>query len=209
MTTSDLVVPTSGFFVTTSRLLVITRWIPEGGLPAGSVYTIGTNSSDNRLALFLIQLQMNRGSGRIVPLGELSTKMKEAIKTADADLKANLRNLGIDRDLSGYDFSIQAINSNQAREGGDTAIAFFVSLVSAITGKPLQERTVVLGEMIVQGMLLKATALAECMQFAGAARRVAARPASPRLWRCAGRAREVAQAASLAASGGLFRSASK
>lgn len=140
--------------------------IAEGGLPPGSVYTIGTDAADNRLALFLLQAQMNRGSGRIIPLGNLSTKMKEAIKTADAYLKANLKNLGIDHDLKAYDFSIQAINLNQAKEGSETAVAFFVSMVSSILGKPVQDQTVILGEMSVQGMLLKVNALPERMQLA-------------------------------------------
>lgn len=140
--------------------------IAEGSLPPGSVYTIGTDAVDRRLALFLLQAQMNPGSGRIIPLGNLSTKMKEAIKTADAHLKANLSNLGIDRDLKSYDFTIQAINLNQAKEGAETAVAFFLSMVSAILGKSLLERTVVLGEMSVQGMLLKVNALPERMQLA-------------------------------------------
>jgi len=140
--------------------------IAEGGLPPGSVYTIGTDASDNRLALFLLQTQMNRGSGRIIPLGNLSSKMKEAIKTADAYLKANLRNLGITLDIKSYDFNIQAINLNQVKEGSETAVAFFVSLVSSILGKPVQDQTVVLGEMSIQGMLLKVTSMPERMQFA-------------------------------------------
>mgnify|MGYP000582494508 CR=1 FL=1 len=140
--------------------------IAEGGLPPGSVYTIGTDAADNRLAMFLIQTQMNRGSGRIVPLGNLSSKMKEAIKTADAYLKANLKNLGIDQDLKAYDFTVQAINLNQAKEGAETAVAFFLSMVSALLGKPILDRTVVLGEMSVQGMLLKVSALPERMQAA-------------------------------------------
>ena len=61
--------------------------IAEGSLSPGSLYTIGTDASDNRLAFFLLQTQMNRGSGRIIPLGNLSSRMKEAIKTADAYLK--------------------------------------------------------------------------------------------------------------------------
>jgi ATP-dependent Lon protease len=140
--------------------------IAEGGLPPGSVYTIGTDAADNRLAMFLLQTQMNRGSGRIVPLGNLSSKMKEAIKTADAYLKANLKNLGIDQDLKAYDFTVQAINLNQAKEGSETAVAFFLSMVSALLGKPILDRTVVLGEMSVQGMLLKVSALPERMQAA-------------------------------------------
>lgn len=140
--------------------------IAEGGLPPGSIYTIGTDATDNRLAMFLLQTQMNRGSGRIIPLGNLSSKMKEAIKTADAYLKANLKSLGIDQDLRAYDFTVQAINLNQAKEGAETAVAFFLAMVSALLGKPVLDRTVVLGEMSVQGMLLKVSALPERMQAA-------------------------------------------
>jgi ATP-dependent Lon protease len=140
--------------------------IPEGTLPPGSIYTIGSDAADNRLAMFLLQTQMNRGSGRIIPLGNLSGKMKDAIKTADAYLKANLKNLGIDHDLKAYDFTVQAINLNQAKEGAETAVAFFLSLVSAVLDKSVLERTVVLGEMSVQGMLLKVASLPERMQAA-------------------------------------------
>lgn len=140
--------------------------IAEGGLPPGSVYTIATNSADKQLALFLLQSQMNPGSGRIVLLGNLSSRMKESIKTADAYLKAHLDDLGIDHDLKAYDFTVQAINLNQAGEGSDTAVASFIALVSCLLSKPLQDQTVVLGEMSVQGMLLKVSALPERMQLA-------------------------------------------
>jgi ATP-dependent Lon protease len=106
--------------------------ISEGTLAPGSIYTIGTDANDNRLALFLLQAQVNPGSGRIIPLGNLSSRMKEAIKTADAYLRANLKNLGITTDIDSYDFNLQAINLNQAKEGAETAVAFFISLVSAI-----------------------------------------------------------------------------
>lgn len=139
--------------------------ITEATLPPGSIYTIGTDA-DRRLALFLLQTQMNRGSGRVIPLGSLSAKMREAIRTADAYLKANLKNLGIDHDLKAYDFSIQVINLNRAKEGGETSVAFFISLVSSELGKPVQDRTVVLGDMSVQGMLLKVASLPERVQLA-------------------------------------------
>jgi len=140
--------------------------IAEGNLAPGSLYTIGTDATDNRLALFLLQTQMNRGSGRIIPLGNLSSRMKEAIKTADAYLKANLKNLGIEHDLKAYDFTVQAINLNQAKEGAETAVAFFISMVSAVLEKPVLDRTVVLGEMSVHGLLLKVASLPERMQLA-------------------------------------------
>lgn len=140
--------------------------IAEGKLPPGSVYTIGSDTSDNRLAMFLIQAQINSGSGRIIPLGNLSSKMKEAVKTAQAYLRANIKNLGISKDYNSYDYTLQAINLNQAKEGSETAIAFFISLVSALVEKPVIEQTVVLGEMSVQGMLQKVSSLPERMQLA-------------------------------------------
>jgi len=81
--------------------------LPESGggvlisgepLPSGSVYTIGSDPSDRKLALFLLQTQVNPGSGRVIPLGNLSPIMSEALKAADAYLRAHMRDLGIDRD---------------------------------------------------------------------------------------------------------------
>ena len=61
---------------------------------------------------------------------------------------------------------MQAINLQQAKEGAETAVAFFISLVSALLSKPVRAQTVVLGEMSVQGLLLKVTNLTERMQLA-------------------------------------------
>jgi len=135
-------------------------------LAPGAAYTIGKDGSTGKLALFLIQTQINPGSGRIVPLGALSKAMREGIKTADAYMKANVKDLGITKDLKSYDFSIQTINLHQAKEGAETAVGFFVSLVSALVDKPLKPQLVVLGEMSVQGLLLKVTSLTERMQLA-------------------------------------------
>ncbi len=138
--------------------------LPEGGegglimaesLPPGSVYTVGWDAAEKKLALFLIQTAANPGSGRTIPLGALSRPMKEAIKTAEAYLRANLSNLGIDRDMKAYDFNIQAVNLSQAKEGSETAVAFFISLVSALLDRKIRPQTVVMGEMSVQGILLK------------------------------------------------------
>ena len=130
------------------------------------MHTIGSDAGERKLALFRIDAQVNPGSGRVIPLGALSTPMKEAIKTADAYLKANVRNLGIDRDLKAYDFTIQAVNLSQAKEGSETAVAFFISMVSALLERPVKPRTVVMGEMSVQGLLLKVANLPERMELA-------------------------------------------
>jgi ATP-dependent Lon protease len=135
-------------------------------LPPGSVYTVGTDPSDLKLALFLVQTQVNPGTGRIVPLGGLSPVMKEALKAADAYLKAHIKDLGIDREPRQYDFTIQALNLNQAKEGAETAIAFFISIVSALLEKPVDPHTIVIGEMSVRGLLRRVNSLPERLELA-------------------------------------------
>jgi ATP-dependent Lon protease len=152
--------------------------LPESGggqlitgdsLPPGSVYTVGSDPAERKLALFLIQTQVNPGSGRIVSLGNLSSSMREALKAADAYLRAHVRDLGIDRDPDDYDFTVQAVNLNQAREGAETAIAFFISMVSALLDRPTDPTTVVTGEMSVRGMLQRVDSFPERLQLASEA----------------------------------------
>ena len=140
--------------------------IPEVTMSPGSVYTIGRDAEGEKIALFLIQTQANKGSGRIIPLGNLSSQMKEAIKVADAYLKANIKDFGVGKDLKSYDFSIQALNLSQAKEGTETAVAFYISILSSIIEKPIKEQTVVLGEMSVGGILMRVSYLVERMQLA-------------------------------------------
>lgn len=135
-------------------------------LPPGSVFVIGNDPADRKLALFQIQTQVNPGSGRIIPLGQLSPVMREALKAADAYLKAHVKDLGIDREPRQYDFTVQAVNLNQAREGAETAIAFFISLVSALLDKPVDPTTVVVGEMSVKGLLRRVENLPERLELA-------------------------------------------
>ncbi len=144
-----------------TRNLIIT-----GNMTPGSIYCIGTDLTERRLAMFLLQAQCNPGSGRIIPLGTLSTAMREGLKTADAYLRANLKNLGIERNPRDYDFTVQAVNLNQAREGAETAVGFFVAMVSALLERPVKEPVALIGDMSLHGSLTKVANLTERMQLA-------------------------------------------
>ena len=100
--------------------------------------------------------------------------MKEALKVAHAYLLGHLKDLGIDRDPRQYDFTVQAVNLNQAKDGSETAIGFFISLVSALLERPVEPTTVVVGEMSVQGLLQKVANLSERLELSSdsGARRV-------------------------------------
>ena len=131
-------------------LLITGQPCPPG--PSTPSAAIRSDPAARKLALFLIQTQMNPGSGRVIPLGNLSHEDEGG----DQDgRRVPARTPQGPRHRPGparqYDFTVQAINLNQAKEGSETAVAFFISLVSAILERPVEPTTVVLGEMSVQG----------------------------------------------------------
>jgi len=65
-----------------------------------------------------------------------------------------------------YDFTVQAVNQNPAKEGAETALAFFISMVSALLDRRPDPTTVVVGEMTVRGLLQKVSSLPERLQLA-------------------------------------------
>ncbi len=67
---------------------------------------------------------------------------------------------------SHFAVTVQAVNLNQAKEGAETAIAFFISSVSALLDRSTDPFTVVTGEMSVRGLLQKVTSLPERLQMA-------------------------------------------
>lgn len=62
--------------------------------------------------------------------------------------------------------AVKALNLNQAKEGAETAIAFFISTVSALLERPTDPTTVVIGEMSVKGLLRKVSSLPERLELA-------------------------------------------
>src|SRR6266516_6027921 len=60
----------------------------------------------------------------------------------------------------------KSVNLNQAKEGAETAIAFFISLVSALLEKPVDPQTIIVGEMSVKGLLRRVNSLPERLELA-------------------------------------------
>mgnify|MGYP000492275583 CR=1 FL=1 len=156
--------------------------IPEQGeaavispdpLPPGAVFTVGWDVESGRYALFRVEVALMKGSGYVVT-GAAGSGMREAVRTAYDYLRSNLHRFAIDRSLEDLQAHFQVVNLMQAKEGSQTASAFFVALFSALVNKPVRAATVVLGEITVQGGVLPVRELAECVQLAreNGARRV-------------------------------------
>jgi len=150
-----------------------TAVIPPDPLPPGAIFTVGLDLESGRYALFRVEVALMRGNGYVVT-GAVGTAMKQAVRTAYDYLRANLHKFAIDKSLEDLQVHFQVVNLMQAKEGSQTASAFFIALFSALLGKSVRPGTVVLGEITVQGGVLPVTDLAECVQLAreNGARRV-------------------------------------
>jgi ATP-dependent Lon protease len=141
--------------------------------PPGAVFTVGLDAESGRYALFRVEVALMRGGGYVVT-GAAGTAMREAIRTAYDYLRSHLHRLAVDRSLDDLQVHFQVMNLMQAKEGSQTAAAFFVALFSALVQKPVRPATVILGEITVQGGVLPVSELAESVQLAreSGARRV-------------------------------------
>lgn len=134
-------------------------------LPAGVTFTVGLDVESQRYALFRVEVALMKGSGYTVT-GAAGKAMREAVRTAYDYLRSNLHRFTIDRCVEDLQAHFQVVNLMQAKEGSQTAAAFFVGLFSALVGKSVRPATVVLGEITVRGSTLPVTELAECVQLA-------------------------------------------
>ncbi|MBC7347101.1 MAG: protease Lon-related BREX system protein BrxL [Clostridia bacterium] len=142
-------------------------------LPPGVVFTVGLDAESQRYALFRVEVALMKGSGYTVT-GAVGKAMREAVRTAYDYLRSNIHKFTIDRSLEDLQAHFQVVNLMQAKEGSETAAAFFVAFFSALVNKSIRPATAVLGEITVQGGVLSVRELAECVQLAkeNGARRV-------------------------------------
>jgi ATP-dependent Lon protease len=142
--------------------------ISSGPLAPGVAYGITSDANESKLAIMRLEVQALRGNGNIrlsgIPRG--STAIKEAIRTAHDYLKANPRATVGGKGIADYDLSIQIINPMGAQEGIGIGVASLIAMLSALTGRSVSERTVILGTMSIHGTLFKVSMLTEHLQMA-------------------------------------------
>ena len=149
---------------------LITPGVPDPGV----TFTVGSDLEDGRLAIFRVEAQAVKGSGRLRLTGVPSRAIRDAAQTAHTFLRTHAQRLGLGRDPADYDLHLQPVNLMGAREGSDVGMACFVTMVGALINKPVQESLVVLGEMSLRGGLQPVGLLTERLQLAmdNGARRV-------------------------------------
>jgi ATP-dependent Lon protease len=137
--------------------------IPENNLSPGEVYTVGIDLDTQKPSVFKIEVQTTTGSG-ILFTGSMSKAMKDAANNARTYIMTHAKSLGVEKQINECKLHINAINLMQSKEGSETGMAFFVAIMSSLTGKYIKKQIVVLGEMSNKGTVSPVSNLIEALQ---------------------------------------------
>ena len=139
--------------------------IPEGDLPAGTVYTIGKNAASGHKGLFRLDIQRMSGNGKISDTGfGGGTAIKEELKEAVNYLRSNLNRITQTAKFNDFEFHLKATDLNGIGNTKGLELAIFLSIVSAIVERPLLPQLVILGSMSIGGAIIGSDNLSEYMQ---------------------------------------------
>lgn len=143
-----------------------TQLIPEGSLAPGDLFTVGFDSNEGRYSLYRVQVTALPGGSRFNVVGVTGKGIKESARMAYDYLKANVRKLGIDREISSYDFNIQVMSLMQGKDANDLGVAFYIGLISAVLNRSINGGLVILGQMSLHGVLSRVEGLGDKLRIA-------------------------------------------
>ncbi|WP_273212237.1 protease Lon-related BREX system protein BrxL [Runella zeae] len=139
--------------------------IPEGDLPAGTVYTIGKNVASGHKGLFRLDIQRMPGNGKISDTGfGGGTTIKEELKEAVNYVRSNLNRITQTAKFNDFEFHLKATDLNGIGNIKGLELAIFLSIVSSIVERPLLPQLAVLGSMSIGGAIIGSDNLAEYLQ---------------------------------------------
>jgi len=141
--------------------------IPEGDLPAGTVYAIAYNSDNGQKGLFRLDIQKMPGNGKFGDTGfGGGTAIKEELKEAVNYVRSNLNRVTQTTKFSDFEFHIKATDLNGIGNLKGLELSIFLSIVSTITERSLLPQLAILGSMSIGGAIIGSDNLSEYLQVA-------------------------------------------
>ena len=139
--------------------------MPEGDLPAGTVYAIGKNADSGHKGLFRLDIQRMTGNGKISDTGfGGGTAIKEELKEAVNYVRSNLNRITQTAKFSDFEFHLKATDLNDIGNTKGLELAMFLSIVSSIAERPLIPQLAILGSMSIGGAIIGSDNLGEYLQ---------------------------------------------
>ncbi len=141
--------------------------IPEGDLPAGTVYAIASNIDSGNKGLFRLDIQKMPGNGKLSETGfGGGTAVKEELKEAVNYVRSNLNRITQSAKYNDYEFHLKASDLNGIGNIKGLELAIFLSIVSGIAERPLLPQLAVIGSMSIGGAIIGSDNLGEFLQVA-------------------------------------------
>lgn len=136
-----------------SSLLAETK--DEVGVATGLAYTpVGGQ-------IIFIETVLMPGKGKLTLTGQLGDVMKESALAAFSYAKSHAKELGIKKDFSALDVHIHVPEGAVPKDGPSAGVAMAVSLISALTGKPVRRDVGMTGEITLRGRVMEIGGLKE------------------------------------------------
>ena len=141
--------------------------IPEGDLPAGTIYVVGKNAESGQTGLFRLDIQKMPGNGKISDTGfGGGTAIKEELKEAVNYLRSNLNRITQSAKYNDFEFHLKSTDLNGIGNNRGLALAIFLSIVSSIAERPVLSQLTILGSMSIGGAIIGSDNLGEYLQVA-------------------------------------------
>jgi ATP-dependent Lon protease len=140
--------------------------IPDDPLNPGSLYTVGRGSGGH-LGLYRLETQVTSGNGQLKLSGFGSnTAAKESVKVGFDFFRANATQIQASIKTGEHNYHLHVVEAHNTGPSTTLTMSAFIALCSALVGKPLESRMVVLGSMSLGGNIIPVENLAESLQVA-------------------------------------------
>jgi ATP-dependent Lon protease len=101
------------------------------------------------------EMQVTKGSGRIVPLGSIQRVMRESIEAAAQYIRAHHKDIGISAEWrDNFDVAVLATMMGIPKEGPSAGVTIVTGIVSALKNIPVRHDVALTGEITIMGKVL-------------------------------------------------------
>jgi len=102
--------------------------------------------------ILMIETLLLPGTGKLILTGQLGDVMKESAQAALSWIRASRRDLL--NDPTEFDIHVHVPAGATPKDGPSAGVALTASILSALSGKPVRNRTAVTGEITLRGTVL-------------------------------------------------------
>ncbi|MFC1476132.1 endopeptidase La [Candidatus Zixiibacteriota bacterium] len=113
-------------------------------------------------SLLFVEVSSMPGKGTLTLTGSLGNVMKESVKAAMTNIRADYQRLGIDQDIFGKtDFHVHVPAGATPKDGPSAGITIATAIASLLSNRPVRPRLGMTGEITLHGQVLPIGGLKE------------------------------------------------